>query len=139
MFAGVLRAHCFLAPFGALLALGAGIASPARAADASLGSAGDVFFPLGVLPRARGRPVLLRFNVDYAICETLCIPADGKAELLLGEEPTAYEDALRQSEERVPKPVAIGQGEALAIAAVTREAHGEKRRVLVDVRAPDAA
>jgi hypothetical protein len=46
---------------------------------------------------------------------------------------------LRQSEERVPKPVAIGQGEALAIEAVTREAHGEKPRILVDVRAPDAA
>ena len=221
MFAGVLRAHCFLAPFGALLALGAGIASPAWAADASpwdggmrsavrliagiptndagkkvlrggieirldpgwktywrypgdsgvpprfsftrsenlesvrllwpapkrfggpgdtsIGYTGDVIFPLRVLPRDPGRPVLLRFNVDYAICENLCIPADGKAELLLGEEPTAYEDALRQSEERVPKPVAIGQGEALAIEAVIREAHGEKPRILVDVRAPDAA
>ena len=221
MFAGVLRAHCFLAPFGALLALGAGIASPARAADASpwdggtrsavrliagtstndagkkvlrggieirldpgwktywrypgdsgvpprfsfirsenlesvrllwpapkrfggpgdtsIGYTGDVIFPLRVLPRDPDRPVLLRFDVDYAICENLCIPADGKAELLLGEEPTAYEDALRQSEERVPKPVAIGQGEALAIEAVTREAHGEKPRILVDVRAPNAA
>jgi len=221
MFAGVLRAHCFLAPFGALLALGAGIASPAWAADASpwdggmrsavrliagtstndagkkvlrggieirldpgwktywrypgdsgvpprfsftrsenlesvrllwpapkrfggpgdtsIGYTGDVIFPLRVLPRDPARPVLLRLDVDYAICENLCIPADGKAELLLGEEPSAYEDALRQSEERVPKPVAIGQGEALAIEAVTREAHGEKRRVLVDVRAPDAA
>ena len=221
MFAGVLRAHCFLAPFGALLALGAGIASPAWAADASpwdggtrsavrliagtstndagkkvlrggieirldpgwktywrypgdsgvpprfsfirsenlesvrllwpapkrfggpgdtsIGYTGDVIFPLRVLPRDPDRPVLLRFDVDYAICENLCIPADGKAELLLGEEPTAYEDALRQSEERVPKPVAIGQGEALAIEAVTREAHGEKPRILVDVRAPNAA
>ncbi len=107
--------------------------------DTSIGYTGDVIFPLRVLPRDPARPVLLRLDVDYAICENLCIPADGKAELLLGEEPSAYEDALRQSEERVPKPVAIGQGEALAIEAVTREAHGEKRRVLVDVRAPDAA
>src|SRR6266516_7854350 len=107
--------------------------------DTSIGYTGDVIFPLRVLPRDPGWPVLLRFNVDYAICENLCIPADGKAELLLGEEPTAYEDALRQSEERVPKPVAIGQGEALAIEAVTREAHGEKPRILVDVRAPNAA
>lgn len=221
MFAGVLRARGFLAAFGTLLVLGAGIASPARAADASpwdggmrsavrliagtptndagkkvlrggieirldpgwktywrypgdsgvpprfsftrsenlesvrllwpapkrfggpgdtsIGYTGDVIFPLRVLPRDPSRPVLLRFDVDYAICENLCIPADGKAELLLGEEPTAYEDALRQSEERVPKPVAIGQGEALAIEAVSREAHGEKPRILVDVRAPDAA
>jgi DsbC/DsbD-like thiol-disulfide interchange protein len=221
MFAGVLRARGFLAAFGALLVLGAGIASPARAADASpwdggmrsavrliagtptndggkkvlrggieirldpgwktywrypgdsgvpprfsfirsenlesvrllwpapkrfggpgdtsIGYTGDVIFPLRVLPRDPSRPVLLRFDVDYAICENLCIPADGKAELLLGEEPTAYEDALRQSEERVPKPVAIGEGEALAIEAVSREAHGEKPRILVDVRAPDAA
>jgi DsbC/DsbD-like thiol-disulfide interchange protein len=221
MFAATLHARCLLAAFGALLVLGAGIASPAPAADASpwdggmrsavrliagtptndagkkvlrggieirldpgwktywrypgdsgvpprfsfirsenvesvrllwpapkrfggpgdtsIGYTGDVIFPLRVLPRDPARPVLLRLDVDYAICENLCIPADGKAELLLGEEPSAYEDALRQSEERVPKPFAIGQGEALAIAAVTREAHGEKRRVLVDVRAPDAA
>jgi DsbC/DsbD-like thiol-disulfide interchange protein len=107
--------------------------------DASIGYTGDVIFPLRVLPRDPARPVLLRFEVDYAICQNLCIPADGKAELLLGEEPSTYEEALRQSEERVPKPVAIGQGEALAIAAVTREAHGGKPRVMVDVRAPDTA
>jgi DsbC/DsbD-like thiol-disulfide interchange protein len=221
MFAGVWRARGFLAPFGALLVFGTGIASPARAADASpwdggirsavrliagtatnddgkkllrggieirldpgwktywrypgdsgvpprfsfirsenlesvqmlwpapkrfggpgdtsIGYAGDVIFPLRILPRDPARPVLLRFDADYAICQNLCIPADGKAELLLGEEPGSHEDALRQSEERVPKPVAIGQGEALAIEAVTREAHGAGARILVDVRAADAS
>src|SRR2546422_8456343 len=152
MFAGSLRARCFLAPFGALLALGAGIASPARAADASpwdggtrsavrliagtstndagkkvlrggieirldagwktywrypgdsgvpprfsfarsenlesvrvlwpapqafgdgaggtsIGYTGDVILPLRVLARDPARPVLLRLDVDYAICD----------------------------------------------------------------------
>jgi len=221
MFAGPLRARSFLARFAAVLALGAAIASPARAADASpwdggmrsavrliagtptndggkkvlrggieirldpgwktywrypgdsgipprfsftrsenlesvrllwpapkrfgtpgetsIGYTDDVIFPIRVLPRDPARPVLLRFDVDYAICENLCIPADGKAELLLGEEPSSHEDALRQSEQRVPKPVAIGPRAALAIEAVTREAHGERPRILVDVRAPEAA
>jgi DsbC/DsbD-like thiol-disulfide interchange protein len=107
--------------------------------DTSIGYTGDVIFPLRVLPRDPARPVLLRFDADYAICENLCIPADGKAELLLGAEPSSHEDALHESEERVPQPAAIGQGEALAIEAVTREAQGDKPRILVDVRAPDTA
>ena len=107
--------------------------------DVSIGYTDDVIFPLRVRPRDPARPVLLRFEIDYAICQNLCIPADGKAELLLGEDPGAYEDALHRSEERVPKPVAIGQGEALAIEAVTREARGERPRILVDVRSPEAA
>jgi DsbC/DsbD-like thiol-disulfide interchange protein len=107
--------------------------------DMSIGYTDDVIFPLRVRPRDPARPVLLRFEIDYAICQNLCIPADGKAELLLGEDPGAYEDALRRSEERVPKPVAIGHGEALAIEALTREAHGERPRILVDVRSPEAA
>src|SRR5262249_58504414 len=106
--------------------------------DMSIGYTQDLILPLHVLPRDPARPVLLRVEVDYAICENLCIPADGKAELLLGEEPSSYEDALRRSEQRVPAPVAIGQGDGLAIEAVTREARAERPRVLVDVRAPQA-
>jgi len=107
--------------------------------DTSIGYVGDVIFPLRILPRDPARPVLLRFDVDYAICQNLCIPADGRAELLLGEELSSHEAALRQSEERVPTPAAIGQGDILAIEAVTRETRGERPRILVDIRAPDAA
>ena len=106
--------------------------------DMSIGYTGDVILPLRVLPRDPARPVLLRVQVDYAICENLCIPADGKAELLLADEPSSYEDALRRSEQRVPAPVAIGRGEGLAIETVTREAHAERPRIVVDVRAAEA-
>src|SRR5207248_683903 len=106
--------------------------------DTSIGYAGGVILPLYILPRDPSRPVLLRVDLDYAICLNLCIPADGKAELLIGEEPSAHEDALRQSEQRVPRPMPIGQGEPLAITAVKREAR-EPPRILVDVRAPDMA
>jgi DsbC/DsbD-like thiol-disulfide interchange protein len=107
--------------------------------DVSIGYTGDVILPLRILPRDPARPVLLRVEVDYAICQNLCIPADGTAELLIGDEPSSHEDPLRQSEQRVPKATAMGQGEALAIETVTREAHGERSRILVDVRAPDTA
>jgi DsbC/DsbD-like thiol-disulfide interchange protein len=106
--------------------------------DMSIGYMDDVILPLRVLPRDPARPVLLRFEVDYAICENLCIPAGGKAELLLGGDPSSHEDALRRSEQRVPEPVAIGEREGLAIEAVKREARAERPRVLVDVRVPEA-
>jgi DsbC/DsbD-like thiol-disulfide interchange protein len=107
--------------------------------DVSIGYTGDVILPLRILPRDPTRPVLLRVEVDYAICQNVCIPADGNAELLIGDEPSSQDDPLRQSEQRVPKAAAIGQGEALAIETVTREAHGERSRILVDVRAPETA
>jgi DsbC/DsbD-like thiol-disulfide interchange protein len=106
--------------------------------DTSIGYVGDVILPLRILPRDPSRPVLLRADVDYAICLNLCIPADGRAELLIGDEPSGLEDALREGERRVPRPAALGQDESLAVTAVKRESR-ERPRILVDVRAPDPA
>src|SRR5262249_18013741 len=37
----------------------------------------DVIFPLVVVPQDPAKPVVLRLKLDYAICEKLCVPADG--------------------------------------------------------------
>ena len=43
----------------------------------SIGYAHDVILPLRVVPQDAGKPVALRLKLDYAVCEKLCVPADG--------------------------------------------------------------
>ena len=100
----------------------------------SIGYKDVVIFPLRVAPQDPARPVTLRLNLDYAVCEKLCVPAEGSAELVLDGAP-AHEVALAAAEARVPRPAAVGDQAAFAIRAVRRE--GE--RVVVDVAAPPGA
>jgi DsbC/DsbD-like thiol-disulfide interchange protein len=104
----------------------------------SIGYKGGVIFPLHVVPRDPAKPVLLRADIDYAICLNLCVPVIAKAELLLpgdGEK----DAALGASEARVPKPVALGAGDTLSIRAIRHEDGGAHQRILVDVAAPPDA
>jgi DsbC/DsbD-like thiol-disulfide interchange protein len=104
----------------------------------SIGYKGEVIFPLHVVPREAAKPVLLRLDIDYAVCSNLCVPVTGKAELLLpgsGEK----DAALGASEARVPKPVALGAGDTLSIRAIRREDGGAHPRMIVDVAAPPDA
>ncbi|HXW25566.1 MAG TPA: protein-disulfide reductase DsbD domain-containing protein [Xanthobacteraceae bacterium] len=103
----------------------------------SIGYKGGVIFPLQVVPRDAAKPVVLRVDVDYAICEKLCVPVAAKAELAL---PGGGENAaLAASEARVPKAVGLGDDGALSIRAVRREDGGARPRVVVDVKAPAGA
>ncbi|MBV8755562.1 MAG: cytochrome C biogenesis protein [Hyphomicrobiales bacterium] len=104
----------------------------------SIGYKGEVILPLRVTPRDAAKPVLLRLDIDYAICSNLCIPVTGKAELQLpgdGEK----DAALAASEARVPKPVALGADGALSIRVIRREDGGAHPRMIVDVAAPPDA
>ncbi len=56
---------------------------------------------------------MLSLKADYAICEKICVPAEGKAELTLSGKPGAQDDKLRKSEVLVPKPAALGGDGAL--------------------------
>jgi DsbC/DsbD-like thiol-disulfide interchange protein len=105
----------------------------------SIGYSDDVILPLRVVPREPGRPVALALKADYAVCGQLCVPATGTAVLTLPVSTGAHEAALRLSEARVPKAVAVGPGDGLAITAVSRESASGHPRVLVDVAAPVGA
>jgi DsbC/DsbD-like thiol-disulfide interchange protein len=101
----------------------------------SIGYKDDVILPIRVTPREAGKPVVLRVDVDYAVCDKICVPVGAKAELILpgeGKEGAA----LARSEARVPKPVALGEGDKLSIRTIRREDGGAKPRILVDVAAP---
>ncbi len=50
----------------------------------SLGYKNSVIFPVVIAPQQPGKPVRLRMKIDYAVCEKLCVPAEGSAELTLG-------------------------------------------------------
>jgi DsbC/DsbD-like thiol-disulfide interchange protein len=110
--------------------------APQRLPEAGLNTIGyerDVILPLRVIPQEAARPVTLTIKLDYAICEKLCVPAQSKAELALTGGPSAQDPRLAAAEARVPRKVALGAGQTLAVHAVRREDGGGRPRVLVEV------
>jgi DsbC/DsbD-like thiol-disulfide interchange protein len=102
----------------------------------AIGYAGDVILPLAIVPQDRAKPVKLRLKLDYAVCEMLCVPAEGQAELMLTRGPSSHDAALAAAEARVPKEAALGEGSPLAVKSVRREQASPRPRVIVDVAAP---
>jgi DsbC/DsbD-like thiol-disulfide interchange protein len=105
----------------------------------AIGYVSDVTWPLAIVPQNPGKPVTLRLKLDYAVCEKLCVPAEGKAELVVKNGSSSTDAALAAALARVPKTVALGEGSPLAIRAVRRERDAARSRVVVDVAAPAGA
>jgi DsbC/DsbD-like thiol-disulfide interchange protein len=104
-----------------------------------IGYGGDVILPLVVVPQDRAKPVTLRLKLGYAVCEKLCVPAEGTVELVLTGKPSSQDAALAAAEARVPRKATLGEGSMLAIKSVRREAAPDRPRVVVDVAAPAGA
>ncbi len=100
----------------------------------SIGYKHGVVFPLDIVPQNAAQPVMLAVKADYAVCEKICIPAEGKAELSVTGRPGVQDGWLKQNDALVPVAAQIGEGETLAVRSVTRE----NKRILVDVAAPGA-
>ena len=100
----------------------------------SIGYKHGVVFPLDIVVQNAAQPVMLAVKADYAVCEKVCIPAEGKAELNLTGRPGAQDGWLKQNDALVPVAAQIGEGGTLAVRSVTRE----NKRILVDVAAPGA-
>jgi DsbC/DsbD-like thiol-disulfide interchange protein len=100
----------------------------------SIGYKHGVVFPLDIVPQNAAQPVMLAVKADYAVCEKICIPAEGKAELNVTGRPGVQDGWLKQNDALVPVAAQIGEGETLAVRSVTRE----NKRILVDVAAPGA-
>ena len=75
----------------------------------SLGYKNNTIFPLVIAPQQPGKPVRLRLKVEYAVCEKLCVPAEGSAELTLGYGASAHNAGLSAAEARVPRSVPAAQ------------------------------
>lgn len=112
---------------------------PDGAGGNSIGYTGNVIFPVQVVPKDPAKPVTLRVKADYAVCENLCVPAEGKAELKLPLSRSSEDVPLAAAEARVPKPRPLGAAGGIAIRAARRELADGRPRVVVDVAAPAEA
>src|SRR5580692_283285 len=102
----------------------------------SLGYHDQVVLPLRIVPKNNDKPVTLRAEINYAVCEKLCIPVEANAELAFNSVASTEDSALFAALDTVPKPANVGDPNPLTIRAVKREGKSE---VLVGVVAPPEA
>jgi len=104
------------------------------AGGTSLGYKQQVVLPLRIVAKYADKPVTLRADINYAVCEKICIPVDAKAELAFASVASTEDGNLSEALNSVPKPANIGDPNPLTIRDVKREG---KINVLVDVSAPE--
>ena len=105
------------------------------AGGSSMGYHNQVVLPLRIVPRNTDRPVTLRADIGYAVCEKLCIPVEASSELAFTSVASTEDSVLFTALDTVPKPASVGDPNPLTIRDVKREG---KSTVLVDVLSPDA-
>jgi len=101
----------------------------------SLGYKNQIVLPLRIVAKNADKPVTLRADVNYAVCEKLCIPVEAIAELAFASVASTEDSALFAALDTVPKPASIGDPNPLTIRDVKRDG---KSSVLVDVATSDA-
>jgi DsbC/DsbD-like thiol-disulfide interchange protein len=101
----------------------------------SLGYQNQIVLPLRIVAKNADKPVTLRADINYAVCEKLCIPVQASAELVIAGVASTEDSALFAALDTVPKPANVGDPNPLTIRDVKREG---KSTVLVDVVSPDA-
>ena len=101
----------------------------------SLGYHDGVVLPLRIVAKNLDKPVTLRVDVNYAVCEKICIPVQAVAELPFTSVASTEDSALFAALDTVPKPANVGDPNPLTIRDVKRDG---KSTVLVDVVSPDA-
>jgi DsbC/DsbD-like thiol-disulfide interchange protein len=100
----------------------------------SVGYHDHVVLPLRIVAKTVDKPVTLRADINYAVCEKLCIPVEASVELGFNSVASTEDSALFAALDTVPKPANVGDPNPLTIRDVKREGKSE---VLVDVATPD--
>jgi DsbC/DsbD-like thiol-disulfide interchange protein len=101
----------------------------------SLGYHNQVVLPLRIVPKSTDKPVTLRADINYAVCEKICIPVEASTELAFASVASTEDNVLFAALDTVPKPASVGDPNPLTILDVKREG---KSTVLIDVLSPDA-
>jgi DsbC/DsbD-like thiol-disulfide interchange protein len=101
----------------------------------SMGYHDQIVLPLRIVAKSGDKPVKLRADINYAVCEKLCIPVEANAELAFTSVASTEDSALFAALDTVPKPASIGDPNPLTIRDVKRDG---KSTVWVDVVTPDA-
>src|ERR1700720_3618499 len=102
----------------------------------SLGYHDQIVLPLRIVAKTADKPVKLRADINYAVCEKLCIPVEASAELAFTSVASTEDSALFAALDTVPKPASVGDPNPLPIPHVKSDG---KSTVLVDVAAPSEA
>jgi DsbC/DsbD-like thiol-disulfide interchange protein len=105
------------------------------AGGTALGYKQQVVLPLRIVAKNADKPVTLRANINYAVCDKICIPVEANAELGFASVASTEDGALSDALNAVPKPANVGDPNPLTIRDVKRDG---KTSVLVDVTAPEA-
>jgi DsbC/DsbD-like thiol-disulfide interchange protein len=100
----------------------------------SMGYHNQLVLPLRIVAKNADKPVTLRADINYAVCEKLCIPVEANAELAFTSVASTEDSALFAALDTVPKPANVGDPNPLTIRDVKRSG---KSTVLVDVVTPD--
>lgn len=100
----------------------------------SLGYKSQVVLPLRIVAKAPDKPVTLRADISYAVCDKICIPIEASLELGFTGVASTQDSALLAALDSVPKPATIGDAATVTIRDVKRD----DKSVIVDVAAPDA-
>lgn len=103
------------------------------AGGTSLGYKHQVVLPLRIVAKNPDKPLVLRADISYAVCEKLCVPVEAKAELAFASVASTEDAALSEALNAVPKPANIGDPTPVTIRDVKRDGNN----VLVDVTASD--
>lgn len=99
----------------------------------SIGYHDQIVLPLRIVAKSADKPVTLRADISYAVCEKLCIPVEAKAELGFNSVASTEDANLFAALDTVPKPANIGDPNPLTIRDVKRDG---AKNVVVDVVAP---
>src|SRR6476620_5408210 len=103
------------------------------AGGVSLGYKHQVVLPLRIVAKNADRPLTLRAEINYAVCEKICIPVEASAELPFASVASTEDGALSAALDTVPKPAHVGDPNPVTIRDVKRQG---KTTVLVDASAP---
>ena len=95
-------------------------AFPDGAGGTALGYHNDVVIPLRIAVHDQNKPVTLNANIQYAVCEKLCVPAQADLTLAFTSVASTEDSTLSAALDRVPKPANIGDPNPLTIRDVKR-------------------
>lgn len=98
----------------------------------SIGYKQGVVFPVSIVPADPAKPVTLSLKLEYAVCEKLCVPAEGSAKLDISGKPAVTDAAFTEGEAQVPKASKVGASGKFVIRSVKRDG----KKVFVDVAVP---
>ena len=103
----------------------------------AIGYGGRTRFPVSVVAQDKSKPLIVKLNLDYAVCKEICIPAKAEASLRL---PAATEAVSLPLAEpftgNIPRRVGLGETiDGIAIAAV----EGPVDALVVRARVPQDA